>query len=698
MTTYKDLTIQEVSNLIEEISYKKDEDNLFKLSEIMDCILQNKVNWDNSIENSAKKQINKILRKNPDGNIGLAQIDPIAGDIEYNAQKVAKYIRYAEEINLDIVAFPELILMGYPIEDTIARHPIIVEENVKWLKEIAKLAHKTTALVGFIEPRHNEDNITGKMYYNSVAILSNGEIRGIIRKSLLPTYSEFNDYRYIEPSPIVGVQPDSTLCLLDEDSVVDCEKTTVINNIRYGISICEDCWNNKDFFSNTLYEKDPIAELAEEKPNVFINCSASPTRAKKEQLKHNMLSYVSQSYKTPIVYVNQVGAIDNSSFEGSSRVFSSDGALIARAKSFEEQFLIVNPIKKIGKIYPLTKGLDKTLKEQKVFTLEYENDLERTYKTIVQGIRDYFKKTGFQRAVLGLSGGLDSTVSAVLVADAIGKENVFGISMPSKITSNESKSDAENLANNLGINFTEVSIKNMVDTTNSMFSQLFTNVESQWDCRYKQSFTQDNIQARSRAIYLWGISNEFAKCIPIATSDKSELYMGYATINGDMSGGFAPIADVTKTKLFALARWLNKNRKEKDAIPESIILKRPGAELAIDPKTGKPLIAEDALMPYEFLDEVIWRIENRQEHYWDMMNSTFQYELKAKVSQEEKKQWLDKFYRRMSTALYKWSILPPSVIVDSKSINKYDYKQPITSSRIDYKGTDVKEIREILNI
>ena len=154
-----------------------------------------------------------------------------------------------------------------------------------------------------------------------------------------------------------------------------------------------------------------------------------------------------------------------------------------------------------------------------------------------------------------------------------------------------------------------------------------------------------------------------------------------------MSGGFAPIADVPKTKLFALARWMNENREKKNAIPEAIILKKPGAELAIDPKTGKPLIAEDALMPYEFLDEVIWRIENKKEHYFDMLNSTFLYETENDVSKEQKIEWLDKFYRRMSTALYKWSILPPSVIVDSRSINKYDYKQPITSSRINYKGS-----------
>ncbi|MGN0030424.1 MAG: NAD(+) synthase [Candidatus Gastranaerophilaceae bacterium] len=638
------------------------------------------------------EELKKTLEPYKNGSIGLAQINPIAGNIEYNAKKVVKYIVEAQNFGLDLVVFPELILMGYPIEDTIDRHPIIVEENVKWLKEIAKITTNTTALVGFVEPR-KYNCLTGKKYFNSVAILSEGKIKGIVRKSLLPTYSEFNDYRYIEPSPVVGVQPAETLGQFDEEMVQDCPKTVEINGKKYGISICEDCWNNKEFFNDTtLYSLDPIEELAKEKPDVFINCSASPTRAKKEQLKHNMLSFIAKKYSTPIIYVNQVGAIDNSSFDGSSRAFDKTGKLLARAKSFQEQFLIVNPEKGLGKVYPLTGGLEKTLTEAKVYTLEYEPDLERTYKTIIQGIKDYFTKTGFKRAVLGLSGGLDSTVCAVLLSDALGAENVFGVSMPSKITSSESKSDAQILANNLGINFTEASIKDMVDTTTKCLNDLFSSVEKKWDGRYTKSFTQDNIQARSRAMFLWGISNEFGACLPIATSDKSELYMGYATINGDMSGGFAPIADVPKTKLFALARWLNANRKVKNAIPESVILKKPGAELAIDPKTGKPLIAEDALMPYEFLDEVIWRIENKKEHYYDMLNSEFLYEKSHSVSKEQKTEWLDKFYRRMSTALYKWSILPPSVIVDSRSINKYDYKQPITSSGINYKGLDEESI------
>ena len=650
--------------------------NLYELSEIAD----KRFSHGEEIPQNIIEGVKQIVSNG--GFIGMAQINPIAGNIEYNAKKIAKYIKYSCKIGLDMVVFPELALMGYPIEDTIDRHPIIVEENIKWLKGLAKITVGTTALVGFVEPR--KQDAEGKKYFNSVAILKNGKIAGIVRKSLLPNYSEFNDYRYIEPSPVVGVQPTETLGVFDKDNIKENSKIFE----KYGISICEDCWNNKEFFEKNLYDKDPIDELSQENPEIFINCSASPTRAKKEQLKHNMLSFIAKKYKTPIVYVNQVGAIDNSSFDGSSRVFDVDGKLLARAKSFEEQFLIVNPKEKIGKIYPLTRGLDKSLNEQKVFTLEYESDLERTYKTIVQGIRDYFKKCGFKRAVLGLSGGLDSTVCAVLLADAIGKENVFGISMPSHITSKESKSDAQQLAHNLGIHFTEATIRPMIDTTTECLNELFKTVETKWDGRYKTSFTPDNIQARSRAMFLWGISNEFASCIPIATSDKSELYMGYATINGDMSGGFAPIADVPKTKLFAFARWMNENREEKNAIPEAIILKKPGAELAIDPKTGKPLIAEDALMPYEFLDEIIWRVENKNEGYHDLLETKFVYEKHNTVSKEQKIEWLDKFFRRMSTALYKWSILPPSVIVESRSINKYDYRQPITSSRINYKGVE----------
>ena len=454
--------------------------------------------------------------------------------------------------------------------------------------------------------------------------------------------------------------------------------------------------NGKDSFAilrngrieNIIKDKEMItSKLIHDGMEFYIKPASKISRAGSEYKRQENLKRLAIESKRPILEVNQVGSIDNLSYAGISAAVDENGKYFGLAKDFEEQLFIVNPIYKEGRFYS-----EPAMSAPNEFTLDYEWDLERTYKTIVQSIKDYFAKCGLKRAVLGLSGGLDSTVCAVLLVDALGKENVFGVSMPSKLTSIESKSDARQLAENLGIGFAEVSIKPMFETTNSCFDELFSEVQKNWDCRYKESFTPDNIQARSRAMYLFGIANEFASCIPIATSDKSEAYMGYATINGDMSGGYAPLIDVTKTKLFALARWMNKNREQKNAIPESIILKRPGAELAIDPKTGKTLCAEDALMPYEFLDEIIWRIENWHESYEDLMKDEFIYEKKMNISQEQKKEWLDKFYRRMSSALYKSYIMPPSVLVDSQSVNKTDYSQPITSGKINYNQEKESEI------
>jgi len=567
-----------------------DKDRIYELAE--------KITKNISLEEEA--ELKELLKPYQNGSIGLVQINPIVGDIEYNSKKVVKYIKLAQNIGLDLVIFPQLTLTGFPLEDTISRYPIVVEENIKWLNETAKITTKTTAVVGFVEQLKD-----GSMN-NSVAILQGGKIKNIVQKSSL-----FIPENY-------------------------CGK-------KYGIMLGE------TFAADTILN---------ENPDVLIN-------------------------------VNQVGAVDNKLFAGSSKVFYKNGKLLACAKSFEEQFLIVNPNFDLGKIYP---SFNSYKNNTDTFTLDYEPDLERVYKALILGIKDYFGKTGFKRAVLGLSGGLDSTVCAVLLADALGAENVFGISMPSKITSDESKNDAAVLAQNLGINFAQAPIREMFETTNNCLQNLFKEVETKWEGRFKQSFTSDNIQARSRAMFLWGISNEFSNCLPIATSDKSEAYMGYATINGDMSGGFAPIADITKTKLFALARWLNKNRYIKNAIPENIIHKKPGAELAIDSKTGKPLIAEDALMPYEFLDEVIWRIENKKQQYSDMIDSEFCYEKHNTITKEQKIEWLDKFYRRMAAALFKKSILPPSIIIDSPS----EHKQPI-SSKINYKGVSVDEIRKIIS-
>ena len=594
--------------------------------------------------------------------IAFAQINTISGNVEYNKTKIIDYIKKAKVQGAKLVVFPELTLLSYPMGDILERYPYVAKQCKEALVEIAQYCDNIAALVGY--PEINEEKF-GKPYFNSVALLKDKKIDRIVRKSLLPNYSEHNDYRYFEPYEV------------DKNN-----RIFELDGIKYGIIICEDSWNDFSFFKRNLYKVDPVAEIASE-TDVILCPASSCTRAKKEQLKHNMMKNIATKYNVKYIYVNQVGANDELVYDGLSRLYDNNGEIIAMAPAFKESCFVVDLFNG-GEVNPLPKGLELTLNSQKEFSLDHKPDLERTYLTITTAIADYFSKNGFKQAVLGLSGGLDSTICAVLLADALGNKNVFGISMPSKLTSKESKSDAETLANNLGINFLEIPIKDSVDLLTEKYQNIFSKVDNSWSNRYKNSFTQDNIQARSRSMILWAIANEYGATLPIATSDKSELYMGYATINGDMSGGYAPIADVVKTKLFALARWMNENRPIKNAIPESIILKPPGAELAIDPKTGKTLLAEDALMPYEFLDEVIWRIENFNQNIEDMMKVEFLYEKKNEVSTETKTLWLEKFFKRLNTALYKWYIIAPSPIVDGRSINKAEFKQPIISN-INYK-------------
>ena len=608
---------------------------------------------DGNINQDAEKKLKISLEPYANGAIAIAQMNSKVGDILHNAKKIIQYIKQVQNIGIELVVFPQNAILGHPLEDVLSRYPMIIEDNVKWLNEIAKITTKTTAIIGFVD--YDKSNNT---YYDSIAILQDGVVKEVI------------------PYSKIACEADKKFFQKELNSVI-------ANGKKYGIILGEDCFNPDTY---KKFENNDV--------DAFINCCNSAIDIKYEQEKNNILSEISKKYSRPVIYVNQVGANDKLLYCGLSKVYDSKGKLFACAMPYEEQLLIANPFKNLGKIYTKSKDI-LTPACYKEFTLNYDGDMERTYKSIIQGISDYFAKTGFKRAVLGLSGGLDSTVCAVLLSDALGAENVCGISMPSAITTDESKSDALLLAENLGINFIQVPIKNMVEITTSALDSGFSALENSWSCRYKKSFTSDNIQARSRAMVVWGVSNEFESCLPIATSDKSEVYMGYATINGDMSGGFAPIADVTKTKLFALARWLNKNGKIKDAIPQSVILKRPGAELAIDPKTGKPLAAEDALMPYEFMDEVIWRIEYKNQKYSDMLKSEFLYERTHQISNEQKIQWLDKFYKRMQSALYKKSILPPYIIVDSSSIS--NLKQPITSCGINYRGYSDVEIKEIIS-
>ncbi len=582
----------------------------------------------------------------------LAQINTIAGNISYNEEKIINCIIQAKKQNADLIIFPELALMGYPFGDIFMRHKSIITRQLKSLEKIAALTNDITALIGFAEPTKNTNK---KPFYNSVAVIQNGKIINTVRKRLLPNYCEFNDYRYFEPS--------------DKMSEI-----FEINGEKYGVLVCEDSFNDKSFFKDEcIYSIDPVAEIMEQKPDTLINCSCSPTRCGKEYIKNALFSSIASKYNVNYIYVNQAGYADNLCFDGLSRIYDKNGNLTLRGKIFEEDFITTDNLK--GNINPIPIGMKEKIDFDN-FKLDYKNDLDRTYKSIVFAIKEYFRKNGFKKAVLGLSGGLDSSICAVLLTDALGKENVWGISMPSRITSAESKNDAKSLAANLGINFFEIPLAEALDPLKSMLGFAFQNVKSE---KFDKSTTIENLQARLRATILWSVSNEYKQMLPVATSDKSEAYIGYATVNGDMSGGFAPIADVTKTKLFALGEFLNQNRKIKNVIPQAILEKPPGAELKINPLTGKTVCAEEENMPYEFLDEIIWYIETQGFGFDDLLNHKFYYELEHNISIEQKKEWINKFFWKSKCAVYKWHIMPPSVVTDVHSINSVEYRQPIIS-------------------
>ena len=455
-----------------------------------------------------------------------------------------------------------------------------------------------------------------------------------------------------------------------------CENITVVLSV-----LSDDLKNTVVIIENRNIEyknsfKDFIVVLGEnnlisENAKTVILLDNQPSRTDSEFIKNKKYSELSKQNNINLVCVNKVGYAHNYCYDGASRIYV-DGELTLRAKSFGEDFAIAENFK--GVIQDLPKGVEASLNE--IFDLNYTNDLDRTYKSIVYSIKEYFSKNGFSKAVLGLSGGLDSTICATLLADALGKENVVGISMPSKLTSKESKDDAQVLAENLGIKFLEVPLPEQIDSMKSMLNLTFDEINME---KYSDSTTIENLQARLRATILWSVSNEFKGMLPIATSDKSEAYIGYATVNGDMSGGFAPIIDVTKTKLFALGDYMNKNRDQKNAIPQNVLEKPPGAELKINPKTGKTVFAEEANMPYEFLDEIIWEVERNGLGFDELMQHKFYYEKNHSLSIEQKEEWIRKFYWKMHCAVYKWHIIPPMVITDKNSISSVEFDNPIIS-------------------
>lgn len=483
--------------------------------------------------------------------VALVQLNYIIGDFEGNAQKMIANIQKAKKEGADLVVFSELSVTGYYPHDLLEKKEFIqrAEETVK---KIAAECEGIAAIVG--APRINE-NERGKRLFNSALFLADGKIYSAHNKTLLPTYDIFDEYRHFEPNRDFGV--------------------VEYKSEKIAVTICEDLWDEQptanEFGKDKLYQDSPMEELAKLNPDFMVNISASPFSYNQESWRKDILISKAKKYEVPIFYVNQTGAQTELIFDGGSVYIDKHGGIVKELKYFEEDFLVVDT-KNPG---------EKSLQQE-------TNTIEKIHDALVLGIRDYFGKMGFKQATLGLSGGIDSAVTAVLAVRALGPENVRVLLMPSKYSSGHSVDDALQLAGNLGIRYDIVKIQNAVDAFEKELTPLFEGMEP--------GVTEENIQARARGIYLMAISNKFGHIL-LNTTNKSECAVGYGTLYGDMNGGLAVLGDVYKTDVFKMARFMN---KDGEIIPENSIVKPPSAELRPNQKDT------DSLPEYDILDEILF--------------------------------------------------------------------------------------------
>ena len=479
--------------------------------------------------------------------IALLQLNPTVGDLASNAARIAEGVRQAKAKGADLAVTTELALLGYLPRDLLMNRAFI-RRSWDVLRQLAlDLADAPPALVGLAEP--NERDV-GRPLFNSAALLRNGRVEQCFRKTLLPTYDVFDEDRYFEPA--------------QEPQVLKW------NGSRLGISICEDIWNDRDFWQRRRYRLDPIEQLAEAGVDGVINLSASPFTVGKQQLREAMMGHLAHKHSLPLLNVNQVGGDDDLVFDGRSCSFDSNGKLIARGLSFAPDLLIVDLETMTGPIAP-----DDVTPEAEI------------WRALVLGTRDYVHKCGFMRVLLGLSGGIDSSLTAAVAAEAVGPENVLGVLMPSPFSSRGSLEDAQSVADSLGVRTLILPITEIMQAFDDTLRGPFEG--------YPRNVTEENIQARIRGNLLMALSNKYGALL-LTTGNKSELAVGYCTLYGDMSGGLAVISDVPKTMIYRLARQLNQERL---IIPEAIFTKAPSAELRPNQTD------QDTLPPYEMLDEIV---------------------------------------------------------------------------------------------
>ncbi len=478
--------------------------------------------------------------------IALGQINPTVGDFDGNAARIIAFARRAHTAGAGLILFPELSVCGYPPRDLVERASFVAH-NRETAERIATETRGIAVICGLVTPAHAE---TGKSAMNSAALLRDGRVAFVQSKMLLPTYDVFDEMRNFAPAKSQGLFP-------------FCGK-------QMALTVCEDAWNDKHFWNKRLYTFDPVEALIHAGGNFLLNISASPFWLGKRELRRDMLAAIARNYKVPVVMVNQVGGNDSLVFDGSSLVLNPAGDVVARGKSFEEDLVYFDSDQLQGEIHQ-----------------QIEGEEASAYAALVLGTRDYVRKCGFRQVIIGLSGGIDSALTAAIAADALGPENVIGVGMPGPYSSRGSIDDARALAENLGIRFELLCITEIFESYRKTLQKVFAGCQ--------EDMTEENIQSRARGTLLMALSNKFG-AIVLSTGNKSELGVGYCTLYGDMVGGLAAISDVPKTLVYRLSRYVNSRRP---VIPQASLEKPPSAELRPDQKDS------DVLPPYEVLDAIL---------------------------------------------------------------------------------------------
>jgi len=478
--------------------------------------------------------------------IALGQINPTVADFAGNAAKIVDFARRAQAAGAALILFPELSVCGYPPRDLVER-PSFVARNHETLEQIAADTQDIAVICGLVTPAHAE---TGKSVMNSAALLQQGRVAFVQSKMLLPTYDVFDEMRNFAPARTQALFP--------------------FSGKQMALTICEDAWNDKQFWNKRLYTFDPVESLIHSGANFLLNISASPFWLGKRELRRDMLAAIARNYRVPVVMVNQVGGNDSLVFDGSSLAFDRAGNIIAQGESFKEDLVYFDPDKLTGDVHPQITGEEAS-----------------TFAALVLGTRDYVRKCGFRQVIVGLSGGIDSALTAVIAAEAVGPENVLGVGMPGPHSSHGSIDDARALAGNLGLRFELLCINEIVESYRRELAGVFAG--------RPEDVAEENLQSRARGMLLMALSNKFGSLV-LSTGNKSELGVGYCTLYGDMAGGLAVISDVPKTMVYRLARYANSQRP---VIPQTTLEKPPSAELRANQKDS------DTLPPYEVLDPVL---------------------------------------------------------------------------------------------